>query len=118
MAKIMIVDDAEFMRMIIKDILLKNKHEVVAEGADGEEAIEKYKASKPEIILLDIVMPKMEGVEALQKILEIDPEAKVVMCSSIGQQSVVKDALKIGAKDFIVKPFESANVLEVIEKVL
>ncbi len=87
MARIMIVDDAEFMRMIIKDILLMHGHEVVAEVNDGEEAIQIYFEVKPDIVLMDIIMPDMDGKEALKKLLIMDPEAKIVMCSSIGQQA-------------------------------
>ncbi|SFM15806.1 two-component system, chemotaxis family, response regulator CheY [Methanolobus profundi] len=118
MVKVMIVDDAAFMRMVIKDILTKNGHEVVAECVDGLDAVNKYPQVKPELVFMDIVMPNMEGIDALKKIMEMDPAAKVVMCSSIGQQSVVTDALKTGAQDFIVKPFDAAKVLEVIGKVI
>lgn len=118
MTKVMIVDDAAFMRMVIKDILTKNGHEVVAEAVDGLDAIEKFSQVNPELVFLDIVMPNMEGIECLKKIMEIDSNAKVVMCSSIGQQSVVSDAIKSGARDFIVKPFDAAKVLEVVSKVM
>ncbi|NOR48336.1 MAG: response regulator [Methanosarcinaceae archaeon] len=116
--KVLIVDDAAFMRMVIKDILTKNGFEVVGEGADGEDGVQKYKDLKPDLTFMDIVMPKMEGIDALKAIMEYDPNAKVVMCSSIGQQSVVSDAITIGARDFIVKPFDAVKVLEVIQKVL
>ena len=118
MAKIMIVDDAAFMRMVIKDILTKNGHEVVAEAVDGLDAIEKYSQVNPELVFLDIVMPNMEGIECLKKIMEMDSNAKVVMCSSIGQQSAVTDAIKSGARDFITKPFDAVKVLEVVSKVM
>ena len=118
MAKVMIVDDAAFMRMVIKDILTKNGHEVVAEAVDGLDAVEKFGQVNPELVFLDIVMPNMEGIECLKKIMEMDSNAKVVMCSSIGQQSVVSDAIKSGARDFIVKPFDAAKVLEVVSKVM
>ncbi|MCQ1535958.1 response regulator [Methanosarcina sp. KYL-1] len=117
MARIMIVDDAEFMRMVIKDILLKHGHEVVAEAARGEEAIFKYLEVRPDIVLMDIIMPDMEGTETLQRLLNMDPEAKVVMCSSLGQQSVVTKSIKIGAQDFIVKPFEPSRILDVIARI-
>ena len=116
--KLLMVDDAAFMRMVIKDILTKNGFEVVGEGVDGEDGIQKYKDLKPDLTFMDIVMPKMEGIDALRAIMEYDPNAKVVMCSSIGQQSVVSDAITIGARDFIVKPFDAVKVLEVIQKVL
>ena len=116
--KVLIIDDAAFMRMVIKDILTKNGYEVIGEGVDGEDGVQKYKDLKPDLTFLDIVMPKMEGIDALRAIIEHDPDAKVVMCSSIGQQSVVTDAITIGARDFIVKPFDAAKVLEVVQKVL
>ncbi|AKB26707.1 Chemotaxis regulator - transmits chemoreceptor signals to flagelllar motor components CheY [Methanosarcina sp. MTP4] len=118
MARIMIVDDAEFMRMVIRDILVKQGHEVAAEVADGECAIQKYQEVKPDLVLMDIILPDMEGTKTLQKLLDLDPEAKVVMCSSLGQKAVVMESIKIGAKDFIVKPFEPDKVLEVIKKVI
>jgi two-component system chemotaxis response regulator CheY len=117
MARIMIVDDAEFMRMIIRDILLIHGHEVVAEVGDGEEALQTYLEIKPDIVLMDIIMPDMDGKEALKKILAIDPEAKVVMCSSLGQQAVITESMKIGAMGFIVKPFEPTGMLDVIRKI-
>jgi two-component system chemotaxis response regulator CheY len=116
--RIMIVDDAAFMRMVIKDILTKNGYEVVAEAVDGEDGVQKYKEFKPDLTFMDIVMPKMEGIDSLKAILKFDPAAKVIMCSSIGQQSIVSDAITIGARDFIVKPFDAAKVLEVIKKVM
>ncbi len=116
--KVLIIDDAAFMRMVIKDILTKNGYEVIGEGVDGEDGVQKYKDLKPDLTFLDIVMPKMEGIDALRAIIKHDPDAKVVMCSSIGQQSVVTDAITIGARDFIVKPFDAAKVLEVVQKVL
>jgi len=117
MARIMIVDDAEFMRMIIRDILLIHGHEVVAEVGDGDEALQTYIEIKPDIVLMDIIMPDMDGKEALKKILVMDPEAKIVMCSSLGQQAVITESMKIGAMGFIVKPFEPDGMLEVIRKI-
>ena len=117
MARVMIVDDAEFMRMIIRDILLMHGHEVVAEVNDGEEAIQTYLEVKPDIVLMDIIMPDMDGKEALQKLLTVDPEAKIVMCSSLGQQALITESMKIGAMGFIVKPFEPDGMLDVIRKI-
>jgi two-component system, chemotaxis family, chemotaxis protein CheY len=117
MARVMIVDDAEFMRMIIRDILLMHGHEVVAEIGDGEEAIQTYIEVKPDIVLMDIIMPDMDGKEALKKLLIIDPEAKVVMCSSLGQQALITESMKIGAMGFIIKPFEPDGMLDVIRKI-
>ena len=117
MARVMIVDDAEFMRMVIRDILLKHGHEVVAEVSDGEEAVQTYLEVKPDLVLMDIIMPDMDGKEALQKLLLIDPAAKVVMCSSLGQQALITESMKIGAMGFIVKPFEPESMLDVIRKI-
>ncbi|GGK13688.1 chemotaxis protein CheY [Caldalkalibacillus thermarum] len=118
MAKVLVVDDAAFMRMMIKDILTKNGYEVVGEAADGQQAVEQYKELKPDLVTMDITMPEMDGITALKKIREIDPEAKVIMCSAMGQQAMVIDAIQAGAKDFIVKPFQADRVLEAIKKVL
>jgi two-component system chemotaxis response regulator CheY len=117
MARIMIVDDAEFMRMVIKDTLLKHGHEVVAEVSDGEEAIQTYLEVKPDLVLMDIIMPDMDGKEALKKLLVMDPEAKIVMCSSLGQQALITESMKIGTMGFIVKPFEPDGMLDVIKKI-
>jgi two-component system chemotaxis response regulator CheY len=117
MARVMIVDDAELMRMVIKDILLMHGHEVVAEVNDGEEAIQIYLEVKPDLVLMDLIMPNMDGKEALQKLLAIDPEAKVVLCSSLGQQALITESMKIGAMGFIVKPFEVNGMLDVIKKI-
>ena len=117
MARVMIVDDAEFMRMVIRDILLKHGHEVVAEVGDGEEAVQTYLEVKPDLVLMDIIMPDMDGKEALQKLLLIDPDAKIVMCSSLGQQALITESMKIGAMGFIVKPFEPESMLDVIKKI-
>lgn len=117
-ARIMIVDDAAFMRMMIKDILSKNGFEVVAEAADGAQAVEKYKELKPDLVTMDITMPEMDGIAALKEIKKVDPSAKVLMCSAMGQQAMVIDAIQAGAKDFIVKPFQADRVLEAINKSL
>jgi|SRR5699024_1273202 len=116
--RILIVDDAAFMRMMIKDILVKNNFEVVGEAQDGVEAVEMYKDLKPDLVTMDITMPEMDGIAALKQIKEINPEARVVMCSAMGQQAMVIDAIQAGAKDFIVKPFQSDRVIEAIEKAL
>jgi two-component system chemotaxis response regulator CheY len=114
--RIMIVDDAIFMRMKLKDIVEKNGYEVVAEAQNGAEAIEKYKSERPEIVTMDITMPEMNGIEALKGIKRIDPHAKVVMCSAMGQQAMVMEAIQAGATDFIVKPFETDRVLDSLIK--
>lgn len=118
MAKVLIVDDAAFMRMMVKDILQKNGFEVVGEACNGIEAVDLYKKENPDVVTIDITMPDMDGIEAVKAIKEFDPSAKVVMCSAMGQQSMVMDAIKAGAKDFIVKPFQADRVLEAINKVL
>lgn len=116
--RILIVDDAAFMRMMIKDILVKNNFEVVGEAQDGVQAVEMYKDLKPDLVTMDITMPEMDGIEALKQIKEMNPEARIVMCSAMGQQAMVIDAIQAGAKDFIVKPFQSDRVIEAIEKAL
>lgn len=116
--KILIVDDAAFMRMMIKDILSKNGYEVVGEAADGAQAVEKYKESQPDLVTMDITMPEMDGITALKEIKKINPNAKIIMCSAMGQQAMVIDAIQAGAKDFIVKPFQADRVLEAISKTL
>lgn len=116
--KILIVDDAAFMRMMIKDILTKNGYEIVGEAQDGREAVEKYKELEPDLVTMDITMPEMDGITALKEIKQIDPDAVVIMCSAMGQQAMVIDAIQAGAKDFIVKPFQADRVLEAIQKAL
>ena len=118
MAKVLIVDDAAFMRMMIKDILQKNGYEVVGEAANGLQAVELYKTHKPDLVTMDITMPEMDGIEAVKAIKAIEPNAKVIMCSAMGQQSMVMDAIKAGAKDFIVKPFQADRVLEAIKRII
>ena len=118
MAKVLIVDDAAFMRMMIKDILEKNNFEVVGEASNGLIAVDLYKKEKPDVVTMDITMPDMDGIEAVKAIKAFDPQAKVIMCSAMGQQSMVMDAIRAGAKDFIVKPFQADRVLESIRKVL
>lgn len=116
--KVLICDDAAFMRMMIKDILTKNGYEVVGEAENGLKAIEKYKEVKPDLVLMDITMPEMDGIQALKEIMDFDSSAKVIMCSAMGQQSMVIDSIQAGAKDFIVKPFQAERVLEAIQKVV
>lgn len=116
--RILIVDDAAFMRMMIKDILTKNNFEVVGEAADGAQAIEKYAELKPDLVTMDITMPEMDGIQALKAIKQTDPSATIIMCSAMGQQAMVIDAISAGAKDFIVKPFQADRVVEAIEKAL
>ncbi|MFF2089020.1 response regulator [Paenibacillus sp. NPDC058174] len=116
--RILIVDDAAFMRMMIRDILSKNGYEVVGEAQDGAQAVEKFKELKPDLITMDITMPEMDGISALKEIKKLDGNAKVIMCSAMGQQAMVIDAIQAGAKDFIVKPFQADRVIEAIKKTL
>jgi two-component system chemotaxis response regulator CheY len=117
MTRVMIVDDTELVRMVIRDTLVKYGYEVVAEAADGQEAIQKYGQIKPELVLMDITMPNMNGEEALQKLLVMDPEAKVIMCSSLGKQAVITESMKIGAMGYIVKPFKLNEMIDVMRKI-
>ena len=115
---ILVVDDAAFMRMMIKDILTKNGYNVVGEAENGLKAVEKYNELKPDLVLMDITMPELDGIMALKGIIKMDSEAKVIMCSAMGQEEFVLEAIKNGAKDFVVKPFEDQRVLDALEKVL
>lgn len=118
MAKqVLIVDDAAFMRIKLKDILEKNGYEVAGEAENGVEAIEKYKELNPDIVTMDITMPELDGVEALKEIKSMDADAKVLMCSAMGQQTMVMDAIRAGALDFIVKPFDTERVISALDKV-
>lgn len=116
--RILIVDDAAFMRMMVKDILVKNGFEVVGEAENGEIAVSEYKNLTPDLVIMDITMPEMDGVAAVKLIKQIDQEAKVIMCSAMGQQAMVIDAIQCGAKDFIVKPFQPDRVLDAVNKIL
>ncbi len=118
MAKILIVDDAAFMRMMIKDILSKNGYEVVGEAENGAVAVNKYAEVKPDLVLMDITRPEKDGIQALKEIRENDGNAKVIMCSAMGQQAMVIEAIQSGAKDFIVKPFQADRVIEAVKKVV
>ena len=110
MAKnILICDDAAFMRMMIKDILTKNGYNIVGEAENGAKAVEKYAELKPDLVLMDITMPEMDGIEALKKIKAADANASIIMCSAMGQQAMVIESIQSGAKDFIVKPFQAAR---------
>ena len=119
MAKnILICDDAAFMRMMIKDILTKNGYNIVGEAENGANAVEKYAELKPDLVLMDITMPEMDGIEALKKIKAADANASIIMCSAMGQQAMVIESIQSGAKDFIVKPFQADRVLEAVQKVV
>ena len=116
--KILICDDAAFMRMMIKDILTKNGYEVAGEAENGAKAVEKYNELKPDLVLMDITMPEMDGIQALKQIKSTNPSANVIRCSAMGQQAMVIEAIQSGAKDFIVKPFQAERVLEAVKKVV
>ncbi len=118
MAGILVCDDAAFMRMMIKDILGKNGYTVAGEAENGHKAVEKYTELKPDLVLMDITMPEMDGIQALKEIRKIDGSAKVIMCSAMGQQAMVIESIQAGAKDFIVKPFAPERVLEAVKKVV
>lgn len=115
---ILIVDDASFMRMMIKDILTKSGFIVLGEAENGLKAVEKYKELTPELVIMDITMPEMDGIQAVKEIKKINSDAKIVMCSAMGQQAMVIEAIQAGAKDFIVKPFQADRVVEAVKKVL
>ena len=117
MAKILVVDDSIVARNNLKEILLKSDHEIVGEASDGEQALEKYLKLRPEVVTMDITMPKLNGIESLKKIVEADPDACVIMISALGQGGKILEALNNGARHYITKPFESEKVLEVIDEV-
>lgn len=114
--RVLVVDDAAFMRMMVKDILSKNGYEVVGEAENGLKALEKWQELKPDLTTMDITMPEMDGITAVKEIKKIDPGAKVIMCSAMGQQAMVVEAIQAGARDFIVKPFQPDRVLEAVRK--
>lgn len=116
--RIMIVDDAAFMRMMLKNILAKGGYEICEEAQDGVQAVEKFVANNPDLTIMDITMPNMNGLDALKKIKSINPSAKVIMCSAMGQEAMVVDAIKAGAMDFVVKPFQGDRLLAAIERVM
>ena len=115
---VLVCDDAAFMRMMIKDILTKNGYNIAGEAENGVKAIEKYNELKPDLVLMDITMPEMDGIQALKKIKEADSKATVIMCSAMGQQAMVIESIQAGARDFIVKPFQADRVLEAVKKVI
>ena len=118
MARVLIVDDAAFMRKLLTDALTNGGHEVVGEAGNGVEAVARWQELRPELTTLDITMPEKDGLAALAEIMAIDPSAKIIMCSALGQEGKVLEAVKLGAKDFVVKPFQPPRVLEAVEKAL
>ena len=118
MARVLVVDDAAFMRKMLSDALASGGHEVVGEADNGAEAVERFQQLRPELTTLDITMPEKDGLAALAEIIAIDPAARVVMCSALGQERKVLESIKLGAKDFVVKPFQADRVLEAVGKAL
>ena len=118
MARVLVVDDAAFMRKVVSDALASGGHEVVGEATNGAEAVARFQELRPELTTLDITMPEKDGLAALAEIMAIDPAARVVMCSALGQETKVLESIKLGAKDFVVKPFQPARVLEAVGKAL
>jgi len=117
-AKILICDDSAFMRMMLKKVLIENGHEIVGEAGDGMEAVQLYRQHKPDLVTMDITMPKMNGIQAVGHIHEENPLARIIMVTALGQKAIITDALKAGASDFIVKPFDAEQVLATIQNVL
>ena len=117
MTRVLIADDASFMRQMIRDIIEPEGFEVVAEAGDGMDAVEMFEEHRPDIVTMDIVMPKKSGIEAVKNIIALDPSAKIVMCSALGQEALVMEALQAGARDYVVKPFKPEAVLETLRKI-
>ncbi len=115
---VLVCDDAVFMRTMIGDILTQAGLDVVGEAESGQEAVKKYKELRPDLVTMDIIMPEMGGIEAVKKITQLDPSARILMCSAMGQQALVQEALQAGARDFVVKPFQPSRVLEAVQRVL
>lgn len=118
MARVLVVDDAAFMRKVLSDALASGGHEVVGEAGDGDAAIAAYRELQPDLVTLDITMPQKDGIATLRELMELDPTALVVICSALGQETKVLDAIKAGAKDFVVKPFERERLLGAVDKAL
>lgn len=116
--RILVVDDAAFMRMMTKDILTKNGYDVIGEAENGARAIEKYKELMPDLVIMDITMPEVDGIQALKEIKKINADSKIIMCSAMGQQAMVIESIQAGARDFIVKPFQADRVVEAVKKVI
>lgn len=116
--KVLVVDDAAFMRMMIKEILSKNGYDVIGEAENGTRAIEKYKELTPDLVIMDITMPEMDGIEAVKEIKKVNQDSTIIMCSAMGQQAMVIESIQAGARDFIVKPFQAERVIEAVKKVI
>jgi two-component system chemotaxis response regulator CheY len=118
MARVLVVDDAAFMRKMVSDALAKGGHEVIGQAGNGVEAIEQFRELKPDLMTLDITMPEKDGLETLRDVMEMDPGAKIIMCSALGQETKVLESIKLGAKDFVVKPFQPDRVIDAVAKAL
>lgn len=116
--KVLVVDDAIFMRKMIAEILVENGMDVIGEADNGSSAVERYKELKPDLVTMDIIMPEMNGIDAVRQIIAIDAQANIVMCSALGQQALVQEAITAGAKDFLIKPFNPSRVVEVVNKIM
>jgi len=116
--RVLIVDDAIFMRKMLADILKKEGYEICGEAENGAQAVEKYKDLNPDLVTMDIIMPDMSGIDAVKEIMKIDPNAKIIMVSAMGHQTLVVEAIQAGAKDYVVKPFQPSRVLEAVQRVL
>ena len=117
LARILIVDDAKFMRMTLTNILKKANHEIVGEAENGKIGVEMYRRYKPDLVTMDVTMPEMSGIDAVKTIKSQFPDARIIMCSAMGQQKMVVEAIEMGAKDFIVKPFDESRVQDAINRV-
>ncbi len=118
MGTVLIVDDAKFMRMVLRRILTSQGHTVVGEATNGEEAVEMYAKLRPDVVTMDIVMPKLNGIEAVRRIMQFDPSAKIIMVTALGQETFVLDAIKAGAREFIIKPFRNEEIIKVVAKTI
>ncbi len=116
--RVLITDDALFMRVTLRNILTKNGYEVVGEASNGRESVEMYKSLRPDIVTMDITMPEMDGITAVREIKKVDADAKVIMCTAMGQKNMVMEAVRAGAKDFIIKPFQPEKVIESVQKLI
>ena len=118
MGNVLIVDDSKYLRLMIRKILKRHGHNIVAEAGTGEEAIEQFKLHSPDIVTMDVVMPKLNGLQAVKEIIQINPKANIVIVTALGHEHLVKEALKIGAKDFVIKPFKVEQLVQAVEKAL
>ena len=116
MVNVLIVDDARFMRLVLRRILTQAGHQIIGEAKDGVEAVEMYAEKRPDVMTLDIVMPRQNGIEAVREIMQFDPAAKIIMVTALGQEAFVLDAIKAGAREFIIKPFRNEEIVKAVTK--